>query len=173
MFSGKTEELIRRLRRAKIANQNVAIFKPKIDTRYHDTEIVSHNANSIVSTPVDFSSEILLQTTDIDVVGIDEVQFFDANIVAICQQLADSGVRVIIAGLDMDYRGKPFGSMPQLLAIAEYVTKVNAICMQCGDLALYSHRKTTDNNTLLLGETESYEPLCRSCFNAVMSISAG
>lgn len=166
MFSGKTEELIRRLRRAKIANQKVAIFKPTLDTRYHETEIVSHNASSIVSTPIDFSMEILLQTADIDVVGIDEVQFFDENIVEVCKKLADSGIRVIVAGLDMDYQGKPFGHIPHLLAVAEYVTKVNAICMQCGDLALYSHRKTGETSTVLLGEKEIYEPLCRVCFNA-------
>lgn len=166
MFSGKTEELIRRLRRAKIANQKVAIFKPALDTRYHETEIVSHNASSIVSTPIDFSMEILLQTADIDVVGIDEVQFFDENIVEVCKKLADSGIRVIVAGLDMDYQGKPFGHIPHLLAVAEYVTKVNAICMQCGDLALYSHRKTGETSTVLLGEKEIYEPLCRVCFNA-------
>ncbi len=166
MFSGKTEELIRRLRRAKIANQKVAIFKPALDTRYHETEIVSHNASSIVSTPIDFSMEILLQTADIDVVGIDEVQFFDENIVEVCKKLADSGIRVIVAGLDMDYQGKPFGHIPHLLAVAEYVTKVNAICMQCGDLALYSHRKTGETSTVLLGEKETYEPLCRVCFNA-------
>jgi thymidine kinase len=167
MFSGKTEELIRRLRRAQFAKQKVEIFKPSIDTRYDETNVVSHNSNSIVSTPVPASSNILLLANDVDVVGIDEAQFFDEELVNVCNQLAENGVRVIVAGLDMDYLGKPFGPIPALLACAEYVTKVHAICMQCGNPALFSHRKTADTSLVLLGETDSYEPLCRECFNRV------
>lgn len=165
MFSGKTEELIRRLKRAQFAKQKVEIFKPQIDTRYHDEKVVSHQGNEIHSTPVPSSSNILLLANDVDVVGIDEAQFFDMELVNVCNQLADSGVRVIIAGLDMDFKGQPFGPMPALLACAEYVTKVHAICMNCGSLAHISHRKTNETNLVLLGETDSYEPLCRDCFN--------
>ncbi len=164
MFSGKTEELIRRLKRAKFAKQKVEIFKPTIDTRYDDVKVVSHDSNSIHSTPVPSSANILLLTSDIQVVGIDEAQFFDAGLPSVCNQLADSGVRVIVAGLDMDYLGKPFGPMPALLAIAEHVTKVHAICMRCGNLANHSHRITEESSLVLLGETNNYEPLCRDCF---------
>jgi thymidine kinase len=165
MFSGKTEELIRRLRRAQFAKQKVEIFKPQIDTRYHEEKVISHQGNEIHSTPVPSSSNILLLANDVDVVGIDEAQFFDMELVNVCNQLADSGVRVIIAGLDMDFKGQPFGPMPALLACAEYVTKVHAICMTCGSLAHVSHRKTAETSLVLLGETDSYEPLCRDCFN--------
>jgi len=164
MFSGKTEELIRRLKRAKYAKQKVEIFKPAIDTRYDDVKVVSHNSNSINSTPVPSSANILLLANDVQVVGIDEAQFFDLGLVDVCNQLADSGVRVIIAGLDMDYLGKPFGPIPALLAIAEHVTKVHAICMRCGNLANHSHRITNESALVLLGETNNYEPLCRDCF---------
>ncbi|MBI2721215.1 MAG: thymidine kinase [Bacteroidetes bacterium] len=165
MFSGKTEELIRRLRRAQFARQKVEIFKPKIDTRYHELKVVSHNGIEIMSTPVPSSSNILLLATDVDVVGIDEAQFFDNELPYVCNELAKRGIRVIIAGLDLDYLGKPFGAMPELMACAEYVTKVHAICMNCGELAYVSHRKTNEESLVLLGETDSYEPLCRSCFN--------
>lgn len=165
MFSGKTEELIRRLKRAKFAKQQVEIFKPAIDIRYHEAKVVSHDANEIHSTPVPSSSNILLMANNVEVVGIDEAQFFDMELVNVCNQLANNGTRVIIAGLDMDYLGKPFGPMPQLLAIAEYVTKVHAICMKCGNLANHSHRITDENSLVLLGETNNYEPLCRVCFN--------
>jgi thymidine kinase len=164
MFSGKTEELIRRLKRAKFAKQKVEIFKPAIDIRYDDVKVVSHDSNSIHSTPVPSSANILLLTSDIQVVGIDEAQFFDTGLTAVCNQLADSGVRVIVAGLDMDYLGKPFGPMPALLAVAEHVTKVHAICMRCGNLANHSHRITSESSLVLLGETNNYEPLCRDCF---------
>ncbi len=164
MFSGKTEELIRRLKRAQYAKQKVEIFKPAIDTRYDDVKVVSHDSNSIHSTPVPSTSNILLLASDVQVVGIDEAQFFDEGLAAVCSQLADSGVRVIIAGLDMDYLGKPFGPMPALLAIAEHVTKVHAICMRCGNLANHSHRITNESSLVLLGETNNYEPLCRDCF---------
>ena len=165
MFSGKTEELIRRLKRAKFARQKVEIFKPAVDTRYDEEEVVSHDANAIMSTPVPASSNILLLTNDVDVVGIDEAQFFDSELPNVCNNLANQGIRVIISGLDMDYRGKPFGPMPALLAMAEYITKVHAICMQCGNLANHSHRITTQEALVLLGEKDSYEPLCRDCFN--------
>lgn len=165
MFSGKTEELIRRLNRAKIAKQKVEIFKPAIDTRYDDVEVVSHNSIRIQSTPVESAEQILLLINDVSVVGIDEAQFFDNQLVSVCNQLADSGIRVIVAGLDMDFKGVPFGPIPHLLATAEYVTKVHAICMQCGNLAQYSHRTIQNENLVVLGETDSYEPLCRSCFN--------
>jgi thymidine kinase len=171
MFSGKTEELIRRLKRAKIAKQKVEIFKPAIDVRYDEEKVVSHDQNYIMSTPVPSSSNILLLANDIDVVGIDEAQFFDSELVNVCNQLAQSGIRVIIAGLDMDYLGKPFGPMPALLATAEYVTKVHAICMNCGDLAHVSHRTISSNKLVVLGEKDSYEPLCRSCFNEKMKTS--
>lgn len=170
MFSGKTEELIRRLRRAQFAKQKVEIFKPQIDTRYHEEKVVSHSGNEIHSTPVPSSSNILLLASDVDVVGIDEAQFFDMELVNVVNQLADSGVRVIIAGLDMDFKGQPFGPMPALLACAEYVTKVHAICMTCGSLAHISHRKTAETNLVLLGEMDSYEPLCRDCYNEANKI---
>ncbi len=168
MFSGKTEELIRRLKRAKFANQKVEIFKPAIDVRYSEEAVVSHDSHAILSTPVDSSDSILLLTGDVDVVGIDEVQFFDQNIVNVCQQLANRGVRVICAGLDMDYLGKPFGPMPHLMAVAEYVTKVHAICVKCGNLAQHSHRLTASNKLVELGEKDTYEPICRHCFNKAM-----
>lgn len=165
MFSGKTEELIRRLRRATFAKQRVEIFKPAIDKRYHEEDVVSHDANSIRCTPVESSQSILLLCGDVDVVGIDEAQFFDTELVNVCNELANMGIRVIVAGLDMDYRGFPFGPIPALLATAEYVTKVHAICMECGNLANHSHRFDAKNESLvLLGETESYQPLCRDCF---------
>ncbi len=164
MFSGKTEELIRRLNRAKIAQQRIEIFKPEIDKRYDDEKIISHDENSINSTPVQSASQILFLANEVDVVGIDEAQFFDDELANVCNHLADHGVRVIVAGLDMDYLRKPFGPIPALLASAEYVTKVHAICMRCGNLAQYSHRTVEDDNLVLLGEKDNYEPLCRSCF---------
>lgn len=164
MFSGKTEELIRRLNRAKIARQRVEIFKPALDTRYHAEDVVSHNATSIRSTPIAFPQEMLLPASSCDVVGIDEAQFFDASLVDVCNQLANHGVRVIVAGLDMDYLGQPFGPMPALLAVAEYVTKVHAVCVCCGDIATYSFRKAASAEQVLLGETDSYEARCRHCF---------
>ena len=166
MFSGKTEELIRRLKRAEFAKQRVEIFKPTVDTRYADREVVSHNQNSINSTPVEYSSAILLLADDCDVVGIDEAQFFDDKLADVCQKLALKGIRVIVAGLDMDFLGKPFGPMPALMSIAEYITKVHAVCVQCGNLANHSHRITKDQNLVLLGEKDSYQPLCRDCYNA-------
>lgn len=165
MFSGKTEELIRQLNRAKIARQKVEIFKPAIDKRYHAEDIVSHNENSIRSTPVNTAEEILLFAGDCDVVGIDEAQFLDNNLVEVCNNLASRGKQVIVAGLDMDFSGKPFGPMPLLLSIAEYVTKVHAICVVCGDVAQYSYRKVTSQDKILLGETDSYEARCRRCYN--------
>ena len=167
MFSGKTEELIRRLRRAEIARQKVEIFKPTIDTRYSTTEVVSHNENTIRSTAIDNSATILLLSGDVEVIGIDEAQFFDLGLVDVCNRLADMGIRVIVAGLDMDFRGKPFGPMPGLMASAEYVTKVHAICMRCGDVAQFSHRLSNADKLVLLGEKNEYEPLCRSCFTKV------
>jgi len=164
MFSGKTEELIRRLNRARIARQRVEIFKPMIDTRYSVEDVVSHDSTVIRSTPVESPGNILLMTGDVDVIGIDEAQFFDSSLVDVCNALANQGVRVIVAGLDMDYTGKPFGPLPALLATAEYVTKVHAICMRCGNLAMYSHRTTDSNQLVVLGEKEAYEPLCRSCY---------
>ncbi|MEB2776202.1 thymidine kinase [Algoriphagus sp. D3-2-R+10] len=164
MFSGKTEELIRRLNRARIAKQKVEIFKPSIDKRYDDNDVVSHNDNSIRSTPVNFANDILLLSGDCDVVGIDEVQFFDEQIVPVAQKLANQGKRVILAGLDMDFEGNPFEPMPKLMAIAEYVTKVNAICMKCGDLAAFSFRLSQAKEKVVLGEKESYEARCRKCF---------
>lgn len=172
MFSGKTEELIRRLKRAQFAKQKVEIFKPKIDIRYSEEDVVSHDSNAIRCTPVDNSGNILLLTGDVDVVGIDEAQFFDTNIVAVCKALADSGIRVIVAGLDMDYLGKPFGPMPALMAIAEYVTKVHAICVRCGNLANHSHRLTENDKLVMLGEVHDYEPICRHCFNELMKKEA-
>jgi thymidine kinase len=168
MFSGKTEELIRRLKRAKFAKQTVEIFKPGIDTRYDDIAVVSHDSNSIQSTPVPSSANIMLLASNVQVVGIDEAQFFDDGLVSVCNHLADSGIRVIIAGLDMDYLGKPFGPIPALLAIAEHVTKVHAICMRCGNIANHSHRITDESSLVLLGETNNYEPLCRDCFAEAM-----
>jgi len=165
MFSGKTEELIRRLKRAKFAKQRVEIFKPQIDTRYSEEEVVSHDSNSIHSTPVTSSGNILLLASDVDVIGIDEAQFFDNNLVDVCNKLADQGIRVIVAGLDMDFKGKPFGPIPQIMACAEYVTKVHAICVKCGALAQNSHRLSDTDKLVVLGETDIYEPLCRSCFN--------
>lgn len=164
MFSGKTEELIRRLNRARIAKQKVEIFKPSFDKRYDDNDVVSHNDNSIRSTPVNFANDILLLSGDCDVVGIDEVQFFDEEIVPVAQKLANQGKRVILAGLDMDFEGNPFEPMPKLMAIAEYVTKVNAICMKCGDLAAFSFRLSDAKEKVVLGEKESYEARCRRCF---------
>lgn len=164
MFSGKTEELIRRLRRAEMAGQNVEIFKPKIDTRYDDEEVVSHNHNKIRSTPVESSNEILLLGSTCDVIGIDEAQFFDEGIVDVANNLANNGVRVVIAGLDMDFMGRPFGPMPNLMATAEYVTKVHAICRTTGNLANYSMRKSAGTDLVELGETESYEAVSRKVF---------
>jgi thymidine kinase len=164
MFSGKTEELIRRLKRARIANLKVEIFKPKIDVRYHEQDIVSHDTTSIPSTPIDNSQTILLYASDVDVVGIDEAQFFDDQLPDVCDQLALKGVRVIIAGLDMDYLGKPFGQMPNLLAKADFITKLHAICVRCGNIANYSYRKSPDASKILLGEIDSYEPRCRKCY---------
>ncbi len=169
MFSGKTEELIRRLRRAEFARQKVEIFKPSVDTRYAEVEVVSHDATTIHSTPVPSSSNLLLLASEIEVVGIDEAQFFDAGLPAVCAQLASNGVRVIVAGLDMDFQGRPFGPMPQLMAMAEYVTKVHAICMRCGGLASFSHRMHASTALIHLGETDSYEPLCRGCFDEAIA----
>ena len=165
MFSGKTEELIRRLKRATIAGLNVEIFKPSVDKRYSDVMVVSHDENSITSTPVENASMILLLTSDVDVVGIDEAQFFDKGITEVCNVLANKGIRVVVAGLDTDYTGKPFGPMPALMATAEYVTKVHAICVNCGNLANYSHRTALEQGVVLLGEKDVYEPLCRNCYN--------
>jgi len=165
MFSGKTEELIRRLKRAEFARQKVEIFKPAIDKRYDDADVVSHNANAIRSTPVEAAANILLLVSDVEVVGIDEAQFFDEELVHVCNELANRGIRVVIAGLDMDFSGKPFGVMPKLMAISEYVTKVHAICMECGDLANYSHRISNNEQLVLLGETNHYVPLCRKCYH--------
>ena len=164
MFSGKTEELIRRLRRAEIARQKVEIFKSSIDIRYSATEVVSHDEKAIRSTAVDNSATILLLSGDVDVVGIDEAQFFDIGLINVCNRLADTGIRVIVAGLDMDYKGLPFGPVPGLMASAEDVTKLHAICMRCGNLAQYSHRLSGAEKLVLLGEKETYEPLCRECF---------
>ena len=168
MFSGKTEELIRRLRRAKFAKQRVEIFKPAIDVRYSEEDVVSHDQNHILSTPIDSSASILLLSSDIDVVGIDEAQFLDMGLVDVCNELANRGVRVIIAGLDMDFRGVPFGPMPALCAIADDVTKVHAICVKCGNLAYVSHRIVDNDRRVLLGETQEYEPLCRECYHKAL-----
>lgn len=167
MFSGKTEELIRRIKRALIANLKVEIFKPKIDNRYDDAKVVSHDANAVQSTPVSASIEILAycESKDINVVGIDEAQFFDLQLVEVCEELALKGIRVIIAGLDMDFKGRPFGPMPRLLSVAEYVTKVHAICQQCGNLATHSYRLVDDDSEVLLGEKQEYEPRCRTCYH--------
>ena len=169
MFSGKTEELIRRLKRVKIANLKVEIFKPAIDVRYDQVKIISHDENAILSTPIDNSQTILLLAQDVDVVGIDEAQFFDEEICNVCEQLALRGTRVIVAGLDMDYLGKPFGQMPNLLAIADYITKLHAICVDCGSIAHYSFRKGASQSQVLLGEKDEYIPLCRKhYFNRVL-----
>ncbi len=168
MFSGKTEELIRRLKRAKIANLKVEIFKPSFDVRYDDVQVVSHDANIIQSTPVDNSETILLLAQNVDVVGIDEAHFFDAEIVRVCETLALRGTRVIIAGLDMDYLGNPFGPMPNLLAVADFITKLHAICVVCGNIAAMSYRKTPEREQFLLGEKDVYEPRCRKCYNEGM-----
>lgn len=167
MFSGKTEELIRRIKRAQFARQQVEIFKPSIDIRYSEEEVVSHEGHSILSTPIDSSASIVLLAGDADVVGVDEAQFFDDGLVDVCNQLADAGKRVIVAGLDMDFKGVPFGPMPALLAIADEVTKVHAVCVRCGDLAYISHRTIDDERRVVLGEQHEYEPLCRSCYNRV------
>jgi thymidine kinase len=164
MFSGKTEELIRRLKRARIANLNVGIFKPSIDIRYHAENIVSHNENMIDAIPVMSSYEILAKSEAFEVIGLDETQFFDQDIVLVCEKLAELGKRVIVAGLDMDYTGNPFGKMPELLAIANYVTKLHAICMRCGGTASYSYRITTNQDQVVLGEKDHYEARCRNCF---------
>jgi thymidine kinase len=169
MFSGKTEELIRRLRRAEYAKLKVEIFKPQVDVRYSEEDVVSHDETTIRSTPVESSGNILLLAGNVDVIGIDEAQFFDKNLVDVCNKLANSGIRVIVAGLDMDYLGKPFGPIPALMAEAEYVTKVHAICMHCGNLAQYSHRTADSDKLVLLGETNEYEPLCRVCYNKAMN----
>lgn len=169
MFSGKTEELIRRLRRAQFANQKIAIFKPAIDKRYSDVEVVSHDAHKIDSQPIADASEMLNVGADVQVVGVDEAQFFGNNLVEVCQTLANRGVRVIVAGLDTDYKGVPFGPIPMLMAVAEDVQKVHAICVKCGSLANHSHRLIKSQDLVVLGETDVYEPLCRECFNKAMA----
>jgi len=165
MFSGKTEELIRRLKRSKIAGQKVEIFKPMIDTRYDDVKVVSHDSNSILSTPIEHSSRLIELSEGANVIGIDEAQFFDNELTRACEQLALKGIRVIVAGLDMDYKGVPFGPMPNLLAVAEYITKVHAICHQCGNLATHSYRLSDNNAQVVLGETDRYEARCRTCYH--------
>lgn len=169
MFSGKTEELIRRLRRAQFANQKIATFKPVIDVRYSEEEVVSHDSHSICSKPIQNPAEMLDIDPDVKVVGVDEVQFFDSSVVEVCQTLANRGVRVIVAGLDQDYLGKPFGPMPALMAVAEDVQKVHAICVKCGCLANYSHRLSRSKDLVVLGEKDIYEPLCRECYNKAMA----
>jgi thymidine kinase len=169
MFSGKTEELLRRLTRARIAKQKVEVFKPAVDVRYDEDDVVSHDARKSASIPVENASQILFYAEEFEVVGIDEAQFFGNELVSVCNELANRGKRVIVAGLDMDYQGKPFGPIPQLLATAEYVTKVHAICMKCGNLANYSHRTVNDDKLVVLGETDAYEPLCRKCFMELKS----
>lgn len=169
MFSGKTEELIRRLKRAKFAKQRVEIFKPCIDTRYSETEVVSHDHNIIQSTPIESSQNILLLANEVDVIGIDEAQFFDSGIVEVCIQLANEGYRVIVAGLDMDFKGTPFGPMPALMAVADDVTKVHAICVRCGAPAYISHRLVAGKSQVLIGETDKYEPICRHCYNQIIN----
>ncbi|MBR4000744.1 MAG: thymidine kinase [Bacteroidales bacterium] len=169
MFSGKTEELIRRLRRAQFAGQKIAIFKPKVDVRYSEDNIVSHDLKSIPSIPINSATDIFLMDSDVRVVGIDEAQFFDDTLIKVVQTLADRGVRVIVAGLDMDYLGNPFGPMPALMAIAEEVQKVHAICVKCGNLAHHSHRLVKNENLVVLGEKDVYEPLCRDCFNKALA----
>ena len=172
MFSGKTEELIRRLRRAQYANQKVLIFKPTVDSRYDKENVVSHNKNAIESKAVGSSKDILIHASNCDVIGVDEAQFFDANLTEVCTELANNGIRVIVAGLDMDFLGKPFGPIPNLMAVAEFVSKVHAICLGCGDLAQFSHRKSKEDNLVLLGETQEYEPLCRKCFQQALKDDA-
>ena len=167
MFSGKTEELIRRLKRVEFAQQKLLLFKPAVDNRYHEEQVVSHKGSSLEAIPVQNSAEILKHWKKERVVAIDEAQFFDAGLIQICTDLAKHGVRVLVAGLDMDYLGKPFGPMPDLLCMAEYVTKVHAICVSCGNLAQYSHRTTKDEEQVLVGAVEKYEPLCRSCYNKI------
>ena len=169
MFSGKTEELLRRLKRARFANQHVLIFKPQTDVRYSDKKVVSHDANEIMSTPVENATDILSKVKDADVVAIDEAQFFDDEIIAVCNQLANNGIRVIVAGLDMDFKGKPFGPMPHLMAVAEFVTKVHAICTKTGNLAHFSHRTSENDDLVLLGERTEYEALSRAAFNKLNS----
>ena len=169
MFSGKTEELIRRLNRARIAKQKVEVFKPAMETRYDENDVVSHDEKKASSIPVQNASQILFYAEEFEVVGIDEAQFFGNELVSVCNELAEKGKRVVVSGLDMDYQGKPFGPIPQLLAIAEYVTKVHAICMRCGSLANHSHRTVSDDKLVMLGETDSYEPLCRKCFLEAVS----
>ena len=164
MFSGKTEELIRRIRRAEFAKQKIEMYKANVDERYHAFNIVSHQGNEIIATPVASSAEILELSKNPDLIGIDEAQFFDEQLPDVCNQLAGRGIRVIVAGLDMDYTGKPFGAMPKLMAIAEYVAKVHVICLQCGNLAYVSHRKTMSDNLVMIGQITDYEPLCRDCF---------
>ncbi len=169
MFSGKTEELIRRLKRATIAMQHVEIFKPQLDTRYSEDEVISHDENAIMSTPVTTAGNILLMSSEVDVVGVDEAQFFDMGLIEVCNTLANGGTRVIVAGLDMDFRGRPFGPMPGLIATAEFVTKVHAICVRCGNIAHHTHRKMKTDKLVLLGEMDLYEPLCRKCYRAALS----
>lgn len=169
MFSGKTEELIRRLKRAKFARQRVEIFKPALDTRYSEEEVVSHDSNHILSTPIESSASILLLATDVDVVGIDEAQFFDEELPKVCNELARRGTRVIVAGLDMDFKCQPFGPMPALMAVADEVTKVHALCVKCGNLAYVSHRTVQNDKLVLLGEKMEYEPLCRECYHAALA----
>jgi thymidine kinase len=164
MFSGKTEELIRRLNRARIAKQKVEVFKPKVDTRYDEIDVVSHDEKKTSSIPVENATQILFYAEDFEVVGIDEAQFFGNELISVCNQLAERGKRVVVSGLDMDFKGVPFGPMPELMAIAEYVTKVHAICIRCGNPANYSHRTVAGEKLVMLGETDSYEPLCRKCF---------
>ena len=164
MFSGKTEELIRRMKRASIANLKTEIFKPAIDNRYDETNVVSHDENAILSQPVQHSQNILLLAQNADVIGIDEAQFFDDHLIPVCEQLALNGIRVIIAGLDMDYLGKPFGPVPQLLAIADYITKLHAICVHCGNIASMTYRKTNQTSQIVIGELDIYEPRCRVCY---------
>jgi thymidine kinase len=169
MFSGKTEELIRRLKRAQIAMLKVEIFKPRMDVRYAENEVVSHDENAIRSTPVSASGNILLLANDVDVVGVDEAQFFDMGLIEVCNTLANKGIRVIVAGLDMDFKGRPFGPMPGLISTAEYVTKVHAICVRCGNLAHHTHRKLKADKLVLLGEKDLYEPLCRKCYHDALA----
>ena len=173
MFSGKTEELIRRLKRAKFANQKVEIYKPCIDVRYSDDQVVSHDSHSIPSTPIDSPASMLLLSSDVEVVGIDEAQYFDETIVEVVQTLANRGVRVIVAGLDTDFLGKPFGPMPALMAVAEDVQKVHAVCMKCGSPANHSHRLSSSEQLVVLGEKDIYEPLCRHCYNEAMKKERG
>lgn len=169
MFSGKTEELIRRVRRAQFANQKIEIFKPTVDNRYSDVEVVSHDFHKIVSKPIQDAAEMLSVGPDIQVVGVDEAQFFGMNLIEVCQELANRGIRVIVAGLDTDFLGKPFGPIPGLLAVAEDVQKVHAICVKCGNLANHSHRLSKSSDLVVLGEKDIYEPLCRECYNKAMA----